>query len=47
MTSKKDSICFDISALSQDQKVSFAKGLKKTVDKVNEQFEETQEESDE
>jgi len=46
MVSKKDSICFDISALSQDQKVSFAKDLKKTVDKVNEQLEETQEESE-
>ncbi len=32
---KKDSVCFDISSLDNDQKRTFAKGLKKTVDKFN------------
>ena len=35
MANKKDNVCFDISSLSNDQKRTFAKGLKKTVDKFN------------
>lgn len=43
MVKKKDSLCFDISALDQDQKVTFAKGLKKTVDKFNSDLNESEE----
>ena len=35
MANKKDNVCFDISSLDNDQKRTFAKGLKKTVDKFN------------
>ena len=35
MANKKDNVCFDISSLDKDQKRTFAKGLKKTVDKFN------------
>ena len=35
MKNKKDSVCFDISSLNDDQKRSVAKGLKKTVDSIN------------
>ena len=35
MTNKKDSVCIDISSLGDDQKLSVAKSLKKTVDKIN------------
>ncbi|MEX0764730.1 MAG: hypothetical protein WD033_06160 [Nitrosopumilaceae archaeon] len=43
MAKKKDSLCFDISSLDQDQKVSFAKSLKKTVDKFNSDLNESEE----
>lgn len=32
---KPDSLCFNIDSLDHDQKVEFAKGLKKTVDSFN------------
>ena len=35
MANKKDNLCFDISSLDNDQKRTFAKGLKKSVDKFN------------
>lgn len=41
MARKKDSVCFDISSLEQDQKVNFAKNLKKSVDKFNSDLEES------
>lgn len=47
MAKKKDSVCFDISSLDQKQKVSFAKGLKKTVDKFNSDLEESEPEKEE
>ena len=47
MARKKDDLCFDISSLDQDQKVSFAKGLKKTVDDFNESLQEEEPEQTE
>ena len=38
MTNKKDSVCFDISSLDDDQKRTVAKGLKKTVDSINKEL---------
>lgn len=35
MVNKKDNVCFDISSLNDDQKRTFAKELKKSVDKFN------------
>jgi len=35
MAKKKDTLCFDIGTLDQEQKVKFAKSLKTTVDKFN------------
>ena len=44
---KPDSVCFDISTLKQDQKVTFAKSLKKTVDNFNKELEPKKEKSQE
>jgi len=38
MANKKDSVCFDISSLDDDQKRTVAKGLKKTVDLLNKEL---------
>ena len=38
MAKKKDSVCFDISSLDDDQKRTVAKGLKKTVDSINKEL---------
>ncbi len=38
MANKKDSVCFDISSLDDDQKRTVAKGLKKTVDSINKEL---------
>ena len=46
MARKKDSVCFDISSLDQDQKVSFAKGLQKTINKFNSDLKKSEEESE-
>jgi len=35
MGKKKDTLCFDIGTLNQEQKVQFAKNLKSTVDNFN------------
>ena len=35
MAKKKDTLCFDIDTLDQEQKVKFAKSLKTTVDNFN------------
>ena len=43
---KPDSVCFDISTLKQDQKVTFAKSLKKTVDVFNEELESQQDQGE-
>lgn len=41
---KPDSLCFNIDTLDHDQKVEFAKGLKKTVDSFNKELQEPEEE---
>lgn len=49
MAKKKDTLCFDIGILDQEQKVQFAKSLKTTVDNFNKQVsksEPTEEESE-
>ncbi len=49
MPKKKDTLCFDIGTLDQDQKVQFAKNLKSTVDKFNKEVsksEQTEESED-
>ena len=43
---KPDSVCFDLSTLKQDQKVTFAKSLKKTVDSFNKEIESQTEDQD-
>ena len=50
MSKKKDTLCFDIGTLDQEQKVQFAKNLKSTVDKFNKEVsksDQTEEESEE
>ena len=38
MAKKRDSLCFDIDNLTQEQKVQCAKNLKKTVDDFNKEI---------
>jgi len=38
MANKKDSVCFDISSLDDDQKRTVARSLKKTVDSINKEL---------
>ncbi len=50
MAKKKDTLCFDIGTLDQEQKVKFAKSLKTTVDKFNKEVsksDQTEEETEE
>jgi len=47
MSKKKDTLCFDIGALDQDQKVQFAKSLKSTVDKFNKEVSKSDEQKEE
>ena len=42
MAKKKDSLCFDISSLKDEQKRTFAKNLKQTVDKFNSDLDESE-----
>lgn len=46
MSKKKDTLCFDIGTLNQEQKVQFAKSLKSTVDNFNEQVSKSDQEED-
>jgi len=46
MSKKKDTLCFDIGTLNQEQKVQFAKNLKSTVDNFNEQVSKSNQEED-
>ena len=46
MSKKKDTLCFDIGTLNQEQKVEFAKSLKSTVDNFNEQVSKSNQEED-
>ena len=41
---KPHTLCFNIDSLDHDQKVEFAKGLKKTVDSFNKELQEPEEE---
>ena len=47
MAKKKDTLCFDIGTLDQDQKVQFAKNLKSTVDKFNKEVSKSNENEEE
>jgi len=47
MAKKKDTLCFDIGTLDQDQKVKFAKSLKTTVDNFNEEVTKSDQENEE
>jgi len=46
MSKKKDTLCFDIGTLNQEQKVEFAKSLKSTVDNFNEQVSKSNQEEE-
>lgn len=46
MSKKKDTLCFDISTLDQDQKVKFAKSLKTTVDNFNKEVSKSEQTED-
>jgi len=46
MSKKKDTLCFDIGTLNQEQKIQFAKSLKSTVDNFNEQVSKSNQEEE-
>lgn len=47
MAKKKDTLCFDIGTLNQEQKVQFAKNLKSTVDNFNKEVSKSNENEEE
>jgi len=47
MAKKKDTLCFDIGTLDQDQKVQLAKNLKSTVDNFNKEVSKSNQENEE
>jgi len=47
MSKKKDTLCFNIGTLDQDQKVKFAKSLKTTVDNFNKEVSKSNEQNEE